>query len=452
MAANKFATMLHRNTHKLTVILVYAVLEWILIILLLLNSLFTYLITKFANYFGLKTPCLWCSRVDHVLEPGNNTNSYRDLVCETHATEISKLGYCSNHRRLAESQNMCMDCLASRPNHNDDSNGMTRKIAFISWVSKDTLENGEKMVRCSCCKESLSSNLYPPYLLFKPSWGSLKYNQKGSLIIEAIDDDNSGSECKELSKPDCLAYLTEDSTEVERNNEEHHSDDGAADEHHVLSDVGSFSLKDAAEEDCSRSESNLQCDENDANENQKADSPNTAEQDSYGMNLVQPSFNGSIINCCFKEDDSLEIINPNFERNLDGEFIRLIPVELIDSSTAANHESCNLKEDLKRQDHQNENVESASQIETQSNVPGEAATVMGENEKETSYEEVESIEMDMDNGEKSSALNLKEMKNDLVGEACKQVISLQAAPTLSTGGNSVEVAEMIETDNLPGIE
>ena len=84
MAANKFATMLHRNTNKITLVLVYAILEWILILpLLLLNSLFSYLIIKFADYFGLKRPCIWCTRIDHIIEPGKiNNNSCIDLVCE----------------------------------------------------------------------------------------------------------------------------------------------------------------------------------------------------------------------------------------------------------------------------------------------------------------------------------------------------------------------------------
>nr|KYP52904.1 hypothetical protein KK1_025104 [Cajanus cajan] len=113
MATNKFATMLHRNTNKITLVLVYAMLEWILIILLLLNSLFSYVIIKFVDYFGLKRPCIWCTRIDHIIEPENNKCSCRDLVCEAHAFEISKLGFCLNHRKLAESETMCVGCSSS---------------------------------------------------------------------------------------------------------------------------------------------------------------------------------------------------------------------------------------------------------------------------------------------------------------------------------------------------
>ncbi|OIW02663.1 hypothetical protein TanjilG_29439 [Lupinus angustifolius] len=148
MAGNKFATMLHRSTNKMVVNIVYAVLEWVLIVLLLLNSMFSYLITKFAKSVGLKPPCLWCSRVDHVLQPRESTNLHKDLVCETHAAEISRLGYCSNHQRLTETQSMCVDCLTSTPNHGENEN----------------------IKRCSCCNESMSRKLYPTYLLMKPSW------------------------------------------------------------------------------------------------------------------------------------------------------------------------------------------------------------------------------------------------------------------------------------------
>ncbi|KAI4386482.1 hypothetical protein MLD38_004412 [Melastoma candidum] len=53
---NKFATALHCSTNRITLLLVYALLEWILIALLLANSLFSYLILCFSDYFGLHPP------------------------------------------------------------------------------------------------------------------------------------------------------------------------------------------------------------------------------------------------------------------------------------------------------------------------------------------------------------------------------------------------------------
>ncbi|KAF2308382.1 hypothetical protein GH714_006618 [Hevea brasiliensis] len=139
MAANKFATMLHRKTNKITLILVYAMLEWVLIVLLLLNSLFSYLIIKFADYFGLKRPCLWCSRLDHYFEPAKFQNSYRSHVCEAHAMEISKLGFCSNHRKLAESQDMCEDC-SSSPQQNSPINNIHKGNYILEAESDDKID------------------------------------------------------------------------------------------------------------------------------------------------------------------------------------------------------------------------------------------------------------------------------------------------------------------------
>ncbi|KAL1568591.1 putative myosin-binding protein 4 [Salvia divinorum] len=142
MAANRFATMLHRNTNKITLILIYAVLEWILIFLLLLNSLFSYMIIKFADFFGLKPPCLWCTRIDHVLDPARGgRNMHRDLLCEAHSKEISRLCYCSNHRKLVESEGMCEDCLSSSPEIEGSSKNLT--VKGFGVMQKDAESVGE---------------------------------------------------------------------------------------------------------------------------------------------------------------------------------------------------------------------------------------------------------------------------------------------------------------------
>ncbi|KAL0701407.1 hypothetical protein Bca4012_057529 [Brassica carinata] len=89
MAANRFATLIHRKTNRITLVLVYAFLEWTLISFILLNSLFSYFILRFADYFGLKRPCLLCSRLDRFFDPSGKSPSHRDLLCDDHALEIS---------------------------------------------------------------------------------------------------------------------------------------------------------------------------------------------------------------------------------------------------------------------------------------------------------------------------------------------------------------------------
>ncbi|KAL0396457.1 UNVERIFIED_CONTAM: Myosin-binding protein 2 [Sesamum calycinum] len=191
MAANKFARMLHKNCHKTVVVLVYAVLEWILILLLLLNSCFSYLIGKFSKYFGLKPSCPWCCRLDQIVDFKN--------VCEAHGTEISKLSYCSNHKRLAEFKNLCSDCSFSRLARDGTVHEISSTVAFLSWLSGDMSENGEES-RCSCCDEVLSRKLCAPSVVFKPSWDVLGYIKK-TLSVADIFDAEQASETTARSKP-----------------------------------------------------------------------------------------------------------------------------------------------------------------------------------------------------------------------------------------------------------
>ncbi|XP_051148402.1 myosin-binding protein 2-like [Andrographis paniculata] len=198
MAANRFATMVHRNSNKITLILIYAVLEWILIVLLLLNSLFSYLILKFAEYFGLKPPCPWCTRIDHVINPSRKEeNSQRDNLCEVHAREVSELGFCANHRKLVDSRLMCDDCSSSRTELLQSSKdfGPLKRLGAVS-------ENGgEVNFNCSCCGVALSNNYnrkYSSYSLVRTS--SYDALDKGNLIDYDDSDNVVVDDCNHVAK------------------------------------------------------------------------------------------------------------------------------------------------------------------------------------------------------------------------------------------------------------
>uniref|UniRef100_A0A453H6M3 Uncharacterized protein n=1 Tax=Aegilops tauschii subsp. strangulata TaxID=200361 RepID=A0A453H6M3_AEGTS len=84
-----------------------ALLEWILIALLLANGVFSYLIARFAAFFGLPPPCALCSRlaVDSLFAPPSQrpcAEPLRRVLCDGHAAEVSRLGYCRAHRRARE--------------------------------------------------------------------------------------------------------------------------------------------------------------------------------------------------------------------------------------------------------------------------------------------------------------------------------------------------------------
>ncbi|XP_024990955.1 myosin-binding protein 2 [Cynara cardunculus var. scolymus] len=186
MAANKFATMVHKNTNKITLVLIYAVLEWTLIILLLLNSIFSYLIIKFAKFFGLNPPCLWCVRLDRLFEP-QNQNSHRDFLCELHSKEVSQLGFCSKHGKLAESHDMCQDCssgFGEKP-----KNFVFSKVKKIDLVQSDGED--EVCFKCSCCGVDFEKKTFDDssYFVINPSWDFLAYSKNGSSIMDLMGSD-----------------------------------------------------------------------------------------------------------------------------------------------------------------------------------------------------------------------------------------------------------------------
>lgn len=147
--ASRYASALHRRTHRVTSALAHAALEWTLIALLLLNGLLTHAVARFAAYFGLTPPCLLCARVDSLFgsageeEDGGDEAAagdarwLRGVLCGAHAAEISGMGYCLRHRRLvAEAADVCAGCLSSWNKETRDGGSAEKGTATV----------------CSCCK------------------------------------------------------------------------------------------------------------------------------------------------------------------------------------------------------------------------------------------------------------------------------------------------------------
>ncbi|XP_066308964.1 myosin-binding protein 3-like isoform X1 [Miscanthus floridulus] len=151
------------RSNRVARVLAYALLEWILIALLLANGVFSYLISRFAAFFGLAPPCALCSRlgVDSLFEShshphhrGGGAEPLRRLLCDVHAAELSRLGYRSAHRRLADAGDMCEDCAAAA----------APGKAMLSWMGRSEL--GERDLACACCGVALERGFYsPPFLL-----------------------------------------------------------------------------------------------------------------------------------------------------------------------------------------------------------------------------------------------------------------------------------------------
>ncbi|KAJ6841064.1 myosin-binding protein 1-like [Iris pallida] len=118
----------HIDSCRISSVLSYAVLEWSLMLLLFLNAAFSYLVTKFARFCKLQTPCLLCSRLDHIFGH-ENPGFYRDLICEFHKSEISLLSYCHVHQKLANAHEMCEGCLTMFAAEKQSNPDMHRSLA-----------------------------------------------------------------------------------------------------------------------------------------------------------------------------------------------------------------------------------------------------------------------------------------------------------------------------------
>ncbi|RID57159.1 hypothetical protein BRARA_F00556 [Brassica rapa] len=149
------------QTRSFTRALSLAFNEWLLILMLFINSIFSYLITKFADYSDLQSPCLMCSSLDHIL--GRTTKhlkkSHWDMVCSKHKTEISSLVYCHAHGKLVDVRGMCEACLFSFATTNK-SNAETYRLlvgklgedsSSFGGGSKSDPNTGRRY--CTCCNQ-----------------------------------------------------------------------------------------------------------------------------------------------------------------------------------------------------------------------------------------------------------------------------------------------------------
>ncbi|KAF8039079.1 hypothetical protein BT93_B1582 [Corymbia citriodora subsp. variegata] len=192
-----------------------AVLEWLLIFVLFINASSSYLITKFASYCGLQTPCLLCSRLDHVLG-GKKVGFYWDMICSNHKSVISTLVLCHAHNKLADVHGMCENCLFSFATINK-SNAETYRLLVGKLGEDSNIELEENTfsedhhlcsssrAHCTCCNEPWISRGYAQKLVLTKSSGC----EFVDLDVPLSDDDETairhpkGVCLKEESAIDC---------------------------------------------------------------------------------------------------------------------------------------------------------------------------------------------------------------------------------------------------------
>lgn len=139
-----------------------AVREWVLIFLLFVEACFSYLVTKFACYCQLQTPCLLCSRLDHVLGK-ERSEFYWDLICNKHKLQVSSLVLCHLHSNLVDVHGMCEKCLLSFATV-DKSNTETYRLLVGKLGARPYIGLDGDSKCCSCCNEQCIPRDYSPQL------------------------------------------------------------------------------------------------------------------------------------------------------------------------------------------------------------------------------------------------------------------------------------------------
>ena len=113
MPSRSFTRFVEEELGKFPHFVICAVLEWVLIILLFLDGFLAFAANEFAKFFELQTPCLLCTRIDHVLVQRNPDFYYNDSICDSHKKHVSSLAFCHNHQKLSDIRQMCENCLLS---------------------------------------------------------------------------------------------------------------------------------------------------------------------------------------------------------------------------------------------------------------------------------------------------------------------------------------------------
>ncbi|KAL0357542.1 UNVERIFIED_CONTAM: putative myosin-binding protein 6 [Sesamum calycinum] len=175
MPMEAFKSILDEPLETFPHFLIYAFLEWVMIILLFVDGLLAFISNEWAKFFGLRVPCLLCTRIDHVLVHRDSSFYYNDSMCEVHKKDISSLAYCHMHKKLSDIRSMCQGCLLSFATGKDSDCEKYKSLVGILHKDVDFTEEERKLLvkpvkkddadvfdekssgvpRCSCCEEPL---------------------------------------------------------------------------------------------------------------------------------------------------------------------------------------------------------------------------------------------------------------------------------------------------------
>ncbi|XP_006339979.1 probable myosin-binding protein 5 isoform X2 [Solanum tuberosum] len=198
-----FKCCVEQKMGKFAFFFIYALLEWVMILLLFIEGFLAFFSNEFAKLFDLKIPCLLCTRIDHILVHRDANFYYNDSICEVHKKDISSLAYCHVHRKLSDIKNMCEGCLLSFATEKDAD--CDRYKSLVGILHKDIdcfvedalhmkkedhevmLQTTTSFVRCSCCGEHLKIRSKSTPSSQAP-WRNEDYTQLKFIFVNDLDD------------------------------------------------------------------------------------------------------------------------------------------------------------------------------------------------------------------------------------------------------------------------
>ncbi|KAH0633823.1 hypothetical protein KY284_036609 [Solanum tuberosum] len=145
------------------------------------DAALAYFIAKFASYYELQTPCMLCSRFNHILGD-KKSGCYGSHLCRNHKEDVSFQVFCHIHGNLADVRAMCEECLVSFATENilikESDNLMIDKLGNKSFIP-----SSPGPWNCSCCQKTWRARSSAQRLLQLTSvgFGASKANVKPPL-------------------------------------------------------------------------------------------------------------------------------------------------------------------------------------------------------------------------------------------------------------------------------
>ncbi|XVF09188.1 hypothetical protein REPUB_Repub07fG0070300 [Reevesia pubescens] len=233
MTKRSFKQFVEQELGKVPKFFIYAVLEWIMILILFIDGFLAFFANEFAKFFELHIPCLLCTRIDHVLVRRNADFYYNDSICNNHKKNVSSLAFCHAHKKLSEIRNMCESCLLSFATEKESDCDTYKSLLGILhkdielFVDEDhevhlSLPAGKKDEevvleksndhRCSCCGEPLK---------LKSSYSKVKNSSLSSLAPAPSPRTpaNRNLDLSHIKYTDTELKLNSDESEVQEDND-----------------------------------------------------------------------------------------------------------------------------------------------------------------------------------------------------------------------------------------